>query len=367
MSLGLLQIEPKELKFTFEQKKQSSCSVQLTNMTHHYVAFKIKTTSPKKYSVRPHVGVLMPKSSFSFVVTMQVQRTALVDLMCKDKFLIQSTIVPDGTTNDDITSSLFVKDSGRYIEEEKLKVALVSPFHSAEASPVNGDIKKGLAHGTDKIFSKDEIVSPEHMVVRNAENKIDNDKLKHEKDMKLKPAKDRVFEAVKDVEEQKPDKAVPEVSKDLELNIAKDVEELKSEKAAELKISKGEEELKLMESIEKLEVSKDADFNTAMNFEEPKPDREAKSEGVEELKLMASIEEMRLKLDEFESKLNEAGATISKLREERKASSLETKILQEKLADLSRRDARKVQVGFPLLYVCMVALICVFLGCRLHS
>ncbi|XP_054800705.1 vesicle-associated protein 2-2-like isoform X2 [Prosopis cineraria] len=361
MSEGLLQIEPTELKFTFELKKQSSCSVQLTNSTHHYVAFKIKTTSPKKYSVRPHVGVLMPKSSCVFVV--------LVDLMCKDKFLIQSTIVPVGTTNDDITSSLFVKDASRCIEEEKLKVTLVSPFHSAEASPVNGDIKNGPAHGNDKIFSEDEIVSPEHMVVKNAENKVYNEELKHEKDMKLKPAKDKVFDPVKDVEQQKPDQAALEVSKDLELNVAKDVEELKSEKAAESRISKGAEELELMESIEKLEVSKDLNFSTAMNVEELVSEKEAKlkvPKGVEELKLMASIEELKLKLDEFESKLNEAGVTISKLTEERMASSLETKILQEKLADLLKKDARKVKVEFPLLHVCVVALICVFLGYRLH-
>ncbi|XP_028770784.1 vesicle-associated protein 2-2 [Neltuma alba] len=359
MSKRLLQIEPKELKLTFELKKRSSCSVQLTNNTHHYVAFKIKTTSPKKYSVRPHVGVLMPKSSCAFVVTMQAQRTALVDLMCKDKFLIQSTVVPVETTNDDITSSLFVKDAGRYIEEEKLKVTLVSPFHSAEASPVNGDIKKGLAQENDKMFSEDEITSPENMV-KNAENKIDNEELKYVKDMKLKPAKDRVFSAVKDVEEPKPDKTALKVPNNLELNIAKDVDELKSEKAEESKISRGIEELKLMESTENSEVSKDA--------EKLKSEKEVKvSKGVEELKLMASIEEMKLKLDEFESKLNEAGVTISKLREERMASRLETEMLQEKLADLSKRDAREVQVGFPLLYVCMVALICVFLGYRLHS
>ncbi|KAG5075880.1 hypothetical protein JHK84_057111 [Glycine max] len=65
----LLLIEPKELKFIFELKKQSSCSVQLTNNTNHYVAFKIKTTSPKKYSVRPNVGVLAPKATCEFIGT----------------------------------------------------------------------------------------------------------------------------------------------------------------------------------------------------------------------------------------------------------------------------------------------------------
>lgn len=35
-------------------------------------------------------------------------------------------------------------------------------------------------------------------------------------------------------------------------------------------------------------------------------------------------------------------------------------------ADLSKRGVKTVQVGFPLLYVCMVALVSVFLGYYLH-
>ena len=39
-------------------------------------------------------------------VTMQAQRMAPPDMLCKDKFLIQSTVVPVGTTEDDITSDM---------------------------------------------------------------------------------------------------------------------------------------------------------------------------------------------------------------------------------------------------------------------
>jgi hypothetical protein len=39
-------------------------------------------------------------------VTMQAQRTAPPDMNCKDKFLILSTVVPYGTTEDDITSDM---------------------------------------------------------------------------------------------------------------------------------------------------------------------------------------------------------------------------------------------------------------------
>ncbi|XP_022867208.1 vesicle-associated protein 1-1-like [Olea europaea var. sylvestris] len=59
----LLQIEPLELQFPFELKKQISCSLQLTNKLDNYVAFKVKTTNPKKYCVRPNTGVVLPHST----------------------------------------------------------------------------------------------------------------------------------------------------------------------------------------------------------------------------------------------------------------------------------------------------------------
>ncbi|PNX68188.1 VAMP-associated protein, partial [Trifolium pratense] len=57
-----------------------------------------------------------------------------------------------------------------------------------------------------------------------------------------------------------------------------------------------------------LEVSKDTVIKTVKNVEELKPEKEAESrvsKGIEELKLLEAIEEMKLKLDGLESKLNE--------------------------------------------------------------
>lgn len=69
---------------------------------------------------------------------MQAQRTAPPDLHCKDKFLVQSAVVPKGTTEDEISSDLFVKDSGRLVDEKKLRVVLIN----SPSSPVNGDLKQ---------------------------------------------------------------------------------------------------------------------------------------------------------------------------------------------------------------------------------
>jgi hypothetical protein len=47
-------ISPQELKFRFELRKQIPTELRLSNPTGAPVAFKVKTTSPRKYCVRPN-------------------------------------------------------------------------------------------------------------------------------------------------------------------------------------------------------------------------------------------------------------------------------------------------------------------------
>ncbi|BBH03137.1 plant VAP homolog 12 [Prunus dulcis] len=128
MSTGeLLSIEPLELKFPFELKKQISCSLLLSNKTDNYVAFKVKTTNPKKYCVRPNTGIVSPRSTCDVIVTMQAQKEAPPDMQCKDKFLLQSVKTNDGAAPKDITPEVFNKEAGNVVEEFKLRVVYVSP------------------------------------------------------------------------------------------------------------------------------------------------------------------------------------------------------------------------------------------------
>ncbi|CAI0383264.1 unnamed protein product [Linum tenue] len=138
----LLSIHPSELKFPFELRKQSSCSMQLTNKSDNYVAFKVKTTNPKKYCVRPNSGIVLPGSTCNVTVTMQAQKEAPPDMQCKDKFLLQSVAAPDGVTTKDITPELFDKADGKVVEEVKLRVVYIPanppspvPEESEEGSP----------------------------------------------------------------------------------------------------------------------------------------------------------------------------------------------------------------------------------------
>ena len=122
----LLQVSPSELKFRFELRKTIPVTLSLTNPTNDRVAFKVKTTSPKKYCVRPSSGFVEPNSSKDVQVIMQAQREyppSLAD--CKDKFLVQSVKVTGDTK--EVTGDSFDASKNKDIRQQKLRVVLVGP------------------------------------------------------------------------------------------------------------------------------------------------------------------------------------------------------------------------------------------------
>ncbi|KAI3866345.1 hypothetical protein MKW92_051129 [Papaver armeniacum] len=121
----LLDIQPTELRFPFELKKQNSCSLRLSNTNDECVAFKFKTTNPKKYCVRPNVGIVLPGKTCDVSITMQAQGVAPPDMECKDKFLVQSVVTAPTTAVDGVTPEMFNKGSGKVVEEFKLRVIFV--------------------------------------------------------------------------------------------------------------------------------------------------------------------------------------------------------------------------------------------------
>ncbi|XP_045788387.1 vesicle-associated protein 2-1-like isoform X1 [Trifolium pratense] len=124
---SFITINPPELRFQFELEQQTFCDLKVSNKTEYFVAFKVKTTSPKKYFVRPNTGVIHPWDSCIIRVTLQAQQEYPPNMQCKDKFLIQTTTLDSNTDVDDLPPDTFNKDSGKLTEELKLRVVYVSP------------------------------------------------------------------------------------------------------------------------------------------------------------------------------------------------------------------------------------------------
>ncbi|MED6170110.1 Vesicle-associated protein 1-1, variant 2 [Stylosanthes scabra] len=114
--------KPIELKFPFELKKNISYSLQLSNKTNSYVAFKVKTTNPNKYRVRPNPGIVLPRSTCDVIVIMLAQKESPPDMQCKDQFLFQIVRTFDGASAKDINAEMFNKEAGHVVEECILSV-----------------------------------------------------------------------------------------------------------------------------------------------------------------------------------------------------------------------------------------------------
>lgn len=148
MTSHLITVNPDELRFNFELEKQTFCDLKVINNTENYVAFKVKTTSPKKYFVRPNTGVVHPWDSRIIRVTLQAQWEYPPDMQCKDKFLLQSTVVNPNTDVDDLPSDTFNKESGNSIEEMKLRVSYIS-----STSPEGSSEDDGSKNSAQKLDS----------------------------------------------------------------------------------------------------------------------------------------------------------------------------------------------------------------------
>uniref|UniRef100_A0ACD6A3D1 Uncharacterized protein n=1 Tax=Avena sativa TaxID=4498 RepID=A0ACD6A3D1_AVESA len=143
-SKELLVIEPNQLCFPFEAKKQISCSLQLRNITTECIAFQVRTTKPKSYCARPNIYVMPPRSTCDVTVTTkQALREVPTHMQCNDKFLAQSTAVMEETTIKDITLETFKKEAGNLVNEVKMRVVYVQP--PGPLPPVLEGTEEGLS------------------------------------------------------------------------------------------------------------------------------------------------------------------------------------------------------------------------------
>lgn len=130
--MGDVEVAPSELKFRFQSNKQLLATITLNNPNDRRVAFKIKTTAPKKYVVRPSSGICEAASAVSVQVIMQAQKELPADYQnVKDKFMVQTTTLDD---DEQIDKDTFTKEARKDLKETRLRVTLEGP--ASPPSPV---------------------------------------------------------------------------------------------------------------------------------------------------------------------------------------------------------------------------------------
>lgn len=85
---------PTELKFKGPFKDVVTSHLHLTNPSDKRVCFKVKTTAPRRYCVRPNSGFVEPNATVNVSVMLQPFDSDPNELM-KHKFMVQTMFAPE--------------------------------------------------------------------------------------------------------------------------------------------------------------------------------------------------------------------------------------------------------------------------------
>ncbi|XP_059477640.1 motile sperm domain-containing protein 2-like [Neocloeon triangulifer] len=121
--MTLLSIQPNDVLVFLPHNDELQGSVSVTNISSSEVTFKIKTTSPEKFRVRPSMGLLSPQASMTINVVLQhgYQRSPLA----RDKFLIMA--LPVAEPGKDVAEIWKGGNIGSQIEQHRLKCSTDAP------------------------------------------------------------------------------------------------------------------------------------------------------------------------------------------------------------------------------------------------
>lgn len=142
----MLGIEPLELHFSAELNKQISHSVQLTNGTDDYVAFRIwleekhiafgVSASQLPFRMLPNKGVVPPRSSCSVIIKLEALKKPLREENCIVELCVQSTRVDIGLTEKDITADIFMEEPDKVVDMVDLTVNVHAPKQLLVVEPL---------------------------------------------------------------------------------------------------------------------------------------------------------------------------------------------------------------------------------------
>ncbi|ORY65522.1 putative integral ER membrane protein Scs2 [Pseudomassariella vexata] len=130
-----VEIDPSELGFRRPFTVEVSEVLKIRNPNTHPVAFKVKTTAPKQYCVRPNSGRVEPGKEVEVSVILQaMKQEPPMDTKCRDKFLVQSVAITSDQEFANLTSIWEGIDKSS-VQEKKIRVVFLSAGGTSEGTP----------------------------------------------------------------------------------------------------------------------------------------------------------------------------------------------------------------------------------------
>ncbi|KAI0246726.1 PapD-like protein [Lactifluus subvellereus] len=134
-------------------------ALNITNPNADPVSFKIKTTAPKLYCVRPNSGKVEPGQTVEVQVMLQAMKEEPpLNAKCKDKFLIQSMLIPPDKAAlpaHDLWNTPEGEEPGR-VHSQKVKVNYLPPeghpLDEEDEYPHRSSMMSGMAPDDNHLF-----------------------------------------------------------------------------------------------------------------------------------------------------------------------------------------------------------------------
>ncbi|CCE63165.1 hypothetical protein TPHA_0E00700 [Tetrapisispora phaffii CBS 4417] len=126
--MSAVTIQPDVLEFKSPFTVQSTEYASITNNSNETIAFKVKTTAPKFYCVRPNAAVVAPGETVQVqIILLGLSEEPAADFKCRDKFLVITLPAPydlDGKPVADVWPSLEAEFKQQAVSK-KMKVKYV--------------------------------------------------------------------------------------------------------------------------------------------------------------------------------------------------------------------------------------------------
>ncbi|KAI0095442.1 VAMP-associated protein [Daldinia grandis] len=176
-----VEIDPQELGFRRPFTAEVSEVLRIRNPNSHPVAFKVKTTAPKQYCVRPNSGRVEPGKEVEVSVILQaMKQEPPPDTKCRDKFLVQSVPIT-GDKEFANLASIWDGIEKSSVQEKKIRVIFMPPVGApAGTSHLETPVKPSAANGATPDVAPPAYSSPGDYSTSQTDVKTENDGIKRE-------------------------------------------------------------------------------------------------------------------------------------------------------------------------------------------
>ncbi|KAI1763988.1 VAMP-associated protein [Hypoxylon sp. FL1150] len=142
-----VEIDPQELGFHRPFTAEVLEVLRIKNHSTQPVAFKVKTTAPKQYCVRPNSGRVEPGKEVEVSVILQaMKQDPPPDTKCRDKFLVQSVPIA-GEMEFANLASIWDSIEKSAVQEKKIRVVFLPPSIPSTSAHLETPSKPAAANG----------------------------------------------------------------------------------------------------------------------------------------------------------------------------------------------------------------------------